>query len=102
MSTTTSRPPVVPTSKVSGRIPTVMAAEVAAEICAGSIGIDSVPIRTAPSTIEPERRFMAGDPMNPATKELTGRVNSSRGEAHCWSMPSRRTATRSPIVIAST
>ena len=47
-------------------------------------------------------RFICGEPMNPATNRLTGSVNSSFGDAHCCSTPRSSTATRSPIVIAST
>lgn len=65
------------------------------------------------STVEPPKRmpsscsgtvsrFMAGEPMNPATNLFAGRSYMVRGESHCWRMPSARTATRSPIVIAST
>ena len=40
--------------------------------------------------------------MNPATNTFTGLVNSSFGVATCCSTPWSSTATRSPIVIAST
>jgi hypothetical protein len=47
------------------------------------------------------RKFIGGEPMNPATKRLTGCSYSSRGEATCWIFPFRSTQTRSPSVIAS-
>ena len=47
------------------------------------------------------RKFMGGDPMNPATNRLTGCSYSSRGLAHCCRTPFFRTATRSPRVMAS-
>src|SRR6266536_695239 len=46
-------------------------------------------------------RFMAGEPMNPATNRLTGRSNRFCGVSTCCSKPSRSTHTRSPSVIAS-
>ena len=46
--------------------------------------------------------FIEGLPMKPPTKRLTGRSYSSCGSATCCSSPFRITATRSPIVIAST
>ncbi len=48
------------------------------------------------------RKFIAGEPMKPATNRLVGRSYSSSGEATCWISPARMTATRSPSVIAST
>ena len=45
--------------------------------------------------------LIGGDPMNPATKRLTGCSYSSRGDASCCRMPRFSTATRSPRVIAS-
>ena len=36
----------------------------------------------------PTSRFIAGEPMKPATNTLAGRVNRSRGVAHCCSTPS--------------
>ena len=44
---------------------------------------------------------MGGDPMNPATNRFVGCSYSPRGEETCCSSPRRRTATRSPSVIAS-
>ena len=54
-----------------------------------------------PSSSVPAMKFMAGEPMKPATNRLTGRSYSSCGEATCWSTPLRMTATRSPSVMAS-
>ena len=39
--------------------------------------------------------------MKPATNRFTGRSYSSSGDATCWIVPRRMTATRSPSVIAS-
>ena len=47
-------------------------------------------------------RFMAGEPMKPATNRLLGLSYMCRGESHCCRMPSLSTATRSPMVMAST
>ena len=71
--------------------------------CSGVSGTVSVPC-VAPSSRRPSpsSRFICGEPMNPATKRLTGSVNRSFGDAHCCSTPWSSTATRSPIVIAST
>ena len=46
--------------------------------------------------------FIAGEPMNPATNRFTGRSYNTWGGSTCCSTPLRITATRSPIVIAST
>ena len=48
------------------------------------------------------RRFIGGVPMKPATKRFSGRSYSRCGASTCWSSPWFITATRSPIVIAST
>jgi hypothetical protein len=47
-------------------------------------------------------KFIAGEPMNPATNRLTGAENSTWGVSACCRRPSRSTATRWPSVIAST
>ena len=47
-------------------------------------------------------KFIAGDPMKPATKRFTGDSNSCCGVSTCWSRPSRMTQTRWPSVMAST
>src|SRR5579883_731347 len=47
-------------------------------------------------------KFIAGEPMNPATKRLAGWLYSSIGSPTCCTQPSRMTTTRSPRVIAST
>ena len=46
-------------------------------------------------------RFIAGEPMNSATKRLRGLSYSTCGVSTCCSKPFRITAQRSPIVIAS-
>src|SRR5438094_511315 len=56
---------------------------------------------TEPRAKIPWIRFIAGDPMNPATKRLAGRSYSSCGPATCCRTPCFRTATRCPRVIAS-
>ncbi len=47
-------------------------------------------------------KFIAGEPMNPATNLLAGRLYSSIGSPTCCTTPSFITTTRSPRVIAST
>jgi len=47
-------------------------------------------------------KFIAGEPMNPATNRFTGASYRYCGVSTCCSRPSRSTATRSPSVIAST
>ncbi len=47
------------------------------------------------------KKFIAGEPMKPATKMLRGLSYSSRGVSTCCKIPARITATRSPSVIAS-
>ena len=46
-------------------------------------------------------RFIAGEPMNPATKTFRGFVYTSSGVPTCCRTPAFMTAIRSPIVIAS-
>ena len=46
-------------------------------------------------------KFIAGDPMNPATNRFFGLPYSSPGDPTCCRTPLRITATRSPSVIAS-
>ena len=48
------------------------------------------------------REVHRGEPMNAATNTFAGASNSRSGVSHCCTVPSRRTATRSPSVIAST
>ncbi len=57
---------------------------------------------TMPSVTLASMRFIAGAPMNVATNVLTGSSYSARGVLTCCSTPSLSTATRSPMVIAST
>ena len=47
-------------------------------------------------------KFIAGEPMKPATKALRGRSYSSSGAPTCSITPSFSTTMRSAIVIAST
>ena len=47
-------------------------------------------------------KFIAGEPMKPATKRLTGESNRRCGVSTCCSRPSRMTQTRWPSVMAST
>ena len=49
----------------------------------------------------PRSRFIAGEPMKPATKRFAGSLVERLRRSTCCSRPSRMTATRSPIVIAS-
>ena len=49
-----------------------------------------------------QMRTEAGEPMKAATKRLTGSLKRFCGVSHCCRTPSLSTATRSPIVIAST
>ena len=48
------------------------------------------------------RKFIDGDPMNPATNRFWGFSYRFFGLSTCWMIPARITATRSPSVIAST
>jgi hypothetical protein len=54
----------------------------------------------APAT-RPDRKFMRGDPMNPATKRFAGWLYNRSGEPACSTLPARNTTMRSAIVIAS-
>ena len=45
--------------------------------------------------------FIAGEPMKAATNRFAGLRYRICGRSTCWSTPRFRTATRSPIVIAS-
>ncbi len=48
------------------------------------------------------KKFMAGEPMKPATKMLVGWSYKFWGESSCCSTPSFITAMRSAMVMAST
>lgn len=66
-----------------------------------SSGMLASPARaTLPSTVN-VARFIAGEPMKPATKTFTGRSYSSRGLSTCCNTPKFSTAMRSPMVSAS-
>src|SRR5579864_1139625 len=60
----------------------------------------SLPLEPIPS-VAAGSRFIAGEPMNVATKVFAGLVYRSSGEPICCRTPLRMTAIRSPIVIAS-
>src|SRR4029453_10158224 len=66
----------------------------------------SPPNSTTPDPSEMESfastMFMAGEPMKPATKRLFGWSYRNWGVSTCWRTPLRMTATRSPMVMAST
>ena len=47
------------------------------------------------------KKFIEGEPMNPATNTLTGLSYSTCGVSNCWRMPSRMTAMRVAMVMAS-
>ena len=47
-------------------------------------------------------RFIDGEPLNAATKMLSGSLNSFIGLSTCCRIPPLITATRSAIVMAST
>ena len=66
------------------------------------MSIGKSPYMIRPSSTANSKRFIAGDPMKPATNALAGRLKQSFGEAHCCRIPSLRMAMRSAIVIAST
>ena len=89
--------------KVSGRMPRVrdFSFGALARTSRGT-GTTKSPTRTPPSATWPWMRFMAGEPMKPATNRLAGVSYSASGESTCCRTPSFMTATRSPIVMAST
>jgi hypothetical protein len=102
-STVTGMPlPSSASSKSSGRTPTVMSGVVMLSAAARGTAIAHAPKCTLPSETGNEMRFIAGEPMKPATNMFAGVSYISRGFATCWRMPSLRTATRSPMVMAST
>src|SRR5215211_3883205 len=65
-------------------------------------GISNPANLTTPSPTAAPTRFMGGEPMNAATNRFAGCWYRRCGVSTCCSTPSRRTATRSPSVIAST
>ena len=68
-----------------------------ARLCSPSDTVAPSPAtETAPSS-----RFIDGEPMNAATNRLAGSAYRTSGSSTCCRRPSRMTATRSPIVIAS-
>ena len=89
------------TSLPSGRTPTMTLPFLACASTSRSTGVVEVPNFTPPSTTSAWKRFMAGEPMKPATKTLLGFSYRSRGEPTCCSTPSLSTAMRSPMVRAS-
>ena len=96
--------PSVATLNASGRIPSVTddrPAAAAAEATSRRSGTTRPPSLAPPSTRGTVLRFIAGDPMNPATNEFPGRSYRTRGVSTCCRIPSLSTATRCPIVIAS-
>ena len=77
-------------------------AERAAAAASGLIGMFRPPSSAPLSLSGTLTRFIAGEPMKPATKALPGLSYRLRGVSTCCRMPSLSSATRSPIVIAST
>src|SRR5205085_1043970 len=65
-------------------------------------GIRYEPNSTRSPSTTASTRFIAGEPMNAATKRFAGDRYRFCGESTCWIRPSRITATRWPRVIAST
>ncbi len=100
-STVTARPPLSESDMSSGRTPTVTVLPAWARSSRETGTVES-PNITPPSVTGTSSRFIAGEPMKPATKTLFGWSYMFRGVSHCWRMPSLRTATRSPMVMAST
>ena len=45
------------------------------------------------------KKFIAGDPMKPATKRLAGELYRLVGVPICWASPARNTTTRSPASL---
>ena len=62
----------------------------------------STKIRLSFSTRTPLVRFIAGEPMKPATNLLAGLLYRFKGVSTCIILPKFRTQILSPIVIAST
>ena len=92
------------TSSDSGRNPMVTLPP-SSGVMASRVALDSwilaaPTVATSPLTVNCPR-FMAGEPMKPATNSLAGWSYISRGVPTCWSTPSLRTAMRSPMVRAS-
>ena len=79
----------------------LVCAGAAAAVIGRATGMRTVPTSTAPSLQTPLTMFIAGEPMKPATKTLTGWSYRSSGVPVCSTMPSRITTMRSAIVIAS-
>ncbi len=100
-----------PSSKSDGLIPRIRSRPkyslrpgLAAKTASGTGSRRSANTTAGPSsrTRLAPTKFIAGDPMNPATNRLTGALNSACGLSACCSLPSRMTQTRCPSVIAST
>lgn len=89
-------------SKLPGRIPAIstVRSPIAADH-SSRIGTDVNGIFNSSPSTDAGTMFIGGDPMNPATNRFTGCSYNSRGLATCCRIPRRRTATRSPRVIAS-
>jgi ABC-type nitrate/sulfonate/bicarbonate transport system ATPase subunit len=71
----------------------------------GGSGTANAPASTttapSPRCSVPSKKFIAGEPMKPATNMLVGRSYNTCGGSSCCRIPSRITAMRVPIVIAS-
>ncbi len=57
--------------------------------------------RTPTSVNVAGKKFIAGEPMKPATNRFAGRLYSSSGVPICCATPASITTTRSPSVMAS-
>src|SRR5439155_17801844 len=89
--------PPSPTTTVSGRKPTVARSPPRSS----ATPISTPPIRSGPLA-DTGSMFIAGEPMNPATNRFEGSWYRADGVSTCCRSPSRSTATRCPIVLAST
>ncbi len=91
-------------SRASGRNPRVtlpLSSAVRPAAASRDSGMRALPISATPFVTVKVPRFMAGEPMKPATNTFLGESYISRGVPTCWRRPSLRTAMRSPMVSAS-
>ena len=74
----------------------------ASRSCTSSVSVISPNGNRTPTWVSVAgKKFIDGEPMNPATNRLAGLLYSSSGVPICWATPASSTTTRSPSVIAS-
>ncbi len=97
--------PSAASPRCSGRTPTITSPAAFRAVSSSRVARSRLTApngrRTPASVSVPGKKFIAGDPMNPATNRLAGCAYSASGVSICCTRPPCITTTRSPRVIAS-